>query len=287
MTNSSQKSELSIEPKEDEPSLFSIYENNDEVQCTPMAKIPRKLGVSKLYNVDTTLLKNGKKIKQSKLVFLPPEQSADNGLYPSKSHLLPTPKRINQDQNKSIDEEIIQVSPNKHAEFNLRIKNLKAKRKTPIKIIRNNDAKFLLREHGQLSLNQNLLSTCASKQKSQLSPFRKFKTLSFSNDEKIETNRDIISSLSPVDIVEHRHYVDDKNLLTAIKKNEELDSVKDNNQTEEGSNSPLGDQKHQNNSSYENDETFCLLGEKLKRIKDDRLSKSSPVRRSLMSSFDV
>ena len=286
-TSSSQKSELSIEPKDDEPSLFSIHENNDEVQCTPMANIPRKLGVSKLYNVGTTLLKNGKKIKQSKFVFLPPEQSADNRLYLSKSHLLSSPKRINQDQNKSIDEEIIQVSPNKHAELNLRTKNLKVKRKTAIKITRNNNAKFPLKESGQLTLNQNSLSTCTSEQKSQLSPIRKFKTFSFSNNEKIKTNRDIRSSLSPVDTVEQMHYVDDKNLLTVIKKNEELDSVKDNNQTKERSNSQLSDQKHQNNSSYENDETFCLIGEKLKEFKDDRLPKSSPVRRSLMSSFDV
>lgn len=318
LANSSQQDELFVESKEDECSLFSPT----EIECTPLAKASRKLGVSKQYNVDTTLLKSGKKIKQSKLVFLPCEQSEDSKLYPLKSYTSSTPEEMKKNEskhrNKSVDEEIIQDSPNKHTESYLKIKNLKIKRKTPIKVIqkvaketnvvnknngdKNNDIKSLLKEKNQLSLSQNFLSTHSSKQENELSSIKKMKTFSFQNDKKTKDKYDRRSPLSVIDKLEHIHNVNNENLLTTITNSEELDSIKNINQMKKEPLDSIDQNVHINSSTY-NDETFCMLGEKFKEApavcdigksqttkKNIFNSKSpipSPVRRSLLSSFDI
>ncbi|XP_012142191.2 uncharacterized protein LOC100876052 isoform X1 [Megachile rotundata] len=313
LANSSQQDELFVEPKQDECSLFSPT----EIQCTPVAKVSRKLGVSKQYNVDTTLLKSGKKVKQSKLVFLPCEQSDNRSTYtlltPEKSK-----KNESKNRNKSVDEEIIQVSPNKHTESNLRIKNLKIKRKTPIKVIqkgakdssilsrnnpdKSNDVKSPLKEKNQLSLTQNFLSTCSFKQENELPSIKKMKTFSFQNDEKTKSKCDIRSPLSVVDKLEHMHFVNDENLSTTITNSEELESIQNINQIKKEYLQPIDEKVHINSSTCD-DETFCMLGEKLKEapavcnidksqitkenIFNNKSQTPSPVRRSLLTSFDT
>ncbi|XP_026295428.1 uncharacterized protein LOC113218639 [Apis mellifera] len=91
-----------------------INENNDEIKCTPN-KISQKLRINTLYNVDTTLLQNGKKLRQSKLMFLPDTQSINTATHESsnisKIHALSISKKDIEkleNYNKSIEEEVIQ-----------------------------------------------------------------------------------------------------------------------------------------------------------------------------------
>lgn len=318
LANSSQQDELFVEPKQDEHSLFSPT----EIECTPVSKVSRKLGVSKQYNVDTTLLKSGKKVKQSKLVFLPCEQSEDSRSYSSKPYTLLTPEKMkkneSKDQNKSVDEEIIQDSPNKHTETNLKIKSFKIKKKTPIKVSqkctkdtsnlsrnnpnKSNGIKSPFKEKNQLSLTQNFLPTCLFEQENELPLIKKLKTRSFQNAEKPKNKCDLRSPLSVLDKLEHMHHINDETLLTTTN-NEELESIQNINQIKKESYLEPIDQKVHTNSSTYDDETFCMLEEKLKEapavcnvdksqitkenIFNRKSSTPSPVRRSLLNSFDI
>ncbi|XP_017886083.1 uncharacterized protein LOC108628579 isoform X2 [Ceratina calcarata] len=112
-----------------------INDSIDQIECTPISKMSKKLGVSKLYNVDTTVLQNGKKLRQSTLVMLQDKQfvnTADDKMY-NKSECLNwrvSPKR-NEKLNKSgsLEEEIVQRSPSKNMKSQFKMRSLQLKRK--------------------------------------------------------------------------------------------------------------------------------------------------------------
>lgn len=136
---------LSQDSKENECSI--IENSNDEINTsinTTITRMSKNLGVSKSYNVDTTLLKNGKKHRQSKLVLLEDEQSTD--IVTQKKHnrsdfltAYVSPRKGIREQfknyNNSIEEDVIQNSPNKRIKLSSKMRSLKLKRKTPKKEI--------------------------------------------------------------------------------------------------------------------------------------------------------
>ncbi|XP_078040733.1 uncharacterized protein LOC144471979 [Augochlora pura] len=62
-----------VETKENQCSI--ILNNKDEVECRPLSRLPKRMGPRKPYNVGTTLLNSGKNLKQSRLPFVPSEES--------------------------------------------------------------------------------------------------------------------------------------------------------------------------------------------------------------------
>lgn len=244
--------------------------NNDEIKCIPN-KISQKLRINTLYNVDTTLLQNGKKLKQSKLMFLPDTQSVNTATHESsnisKIHTLPISKKDIlkeklENYNKSIEEEVIQNSPKKHTELSSKIKCLRLKNKTSNKKI------------NQSSLN--LLSVQTSTQS------------------KIDDN---ILNPSFFQTISDIGYSENKNLSTPIKKIRKLEIEK--NITPEKRKYPESiNQMFDTNSSIY-DETYCLLGEKIKQKSYDKNelkknkfeNKNSPeyprIKKYLMDSFDM
>ena len=136
---------LSQDSKENKCSV--IENSNNEINTsinTTITKMSKKLGDSKLYNVDTTLPKNGKKHRQSKLILLEDEQSTD--IVTQKKHnrsdfLIAhvSPRKGIREQfknhNNSIEEDIIQNSPNKRIKLSSKMRSLKLKRMSPKKEI--------------------------------------------------------------------------------------------------------------------------------------------------------
>ena len=65
-----------LEPLNNSKSLFcSFKEKEDESFIPPQSNV--KLGITKLYNVDTKFLSNGKRLKQTKLIFTAEEEKTD------------------------------------------------------------------------------------------------------------------------------------------------------------------------------------------------------------------
>ncbi|XP_076653993.1 uncharacterized protein LOC143359723 isoform X2 [Halictus rubicundus] len=293
LANSSDEdlSETSVE--NDGNQISSILNNNDQIECTPLSKLPKKLGVSKLYNINTTLLPNGKKLKQSRLVFLPTSESKETIDQKSQKELTSLMLPDNSGYSKDVDEEIIEDSPTKRKNLKLRMKSLKLKKKSPVKLRDNSHRKDNL--FGKFGDNKIAsLSQClpvhTSTQMDELQSIRKLKTFSISNNEKIGSNHDTLPSCpSPI--------------FTDSQSKSETENVDTNNTSEAQKRklSKLVDETSNYNSSC-SDETFCLLGEKLKEKSTfkigniennkDELSKnvshnSPPVKKSLMNSFDM
>lgn len=176
---------LSQDSKENECSI--IENSNDEINTsinTTITKMSKKLGVSKLYNVDTSLLKNGKKHRQSKLVLLQDEQSTD--IVTQKKHNRSdfltahvSPRKGIREQfkyhNNSIEEDVIQNSPNKRMKLSSKMRSLKLKRKTPKK------------EINQHSLDRHLLPLQKSVQENRTHLITEPKIFDFCN-ENINSN---------------------------------------------------------------------------------------------------
>lgn len=245
-----------------------INENDDEIKCTPN-KISQKLKINTLYNIDTTLLQNGKKLRQSKLMFLPDTQSINIATHESsnisKIHALSVSKKDIEkleNYNKSIEEEVIQNSPKKHTELSSKIKCLRLKNKTSNKKI--NQSSF------------NLLSVQTS-------------TQSKTNDNIL--NPSFFQTISDI------KYPENKNLSTPIKKIRKLE-IEKNITPEKRKYSESINQMFDTNSSI-HDETYCLLGEKIKQksydkneLKENKFeNKNSPecprIKKYLMDSFDM
>lgn len=234
----------------------SIIENkNDEID-TSVTKISKKLGISTLYNVNTTLLQNGKKFRQSKLMILEDKQSTNTIDQKHNSsnfltvHVLPKSKRDVKEKFKnhdnSIREDIIQNSPNKRIKLNSKMKNLKLKKITSEKRIK------------QTSLSCHSPSLQIPTKENQTCLLTKPKVLNFcsgnvSNDDKMQENND---------------------------------------RTKEKTYSKAIGQMLDTNSSTCDDETFCILGEELKqksacdidKLKENMFKFS---KKNLMNSFDM
>ncbi|XP_033361402.1 uncharacterized protein LOC117239713 [Bombus vosnesenskii] len=171
---------LSQDSKENECSI--IENSNDEINTsinTTNTKMSKKLGVSKSYNVDTTLLKNGKNHRQSKLVLLEDKQSTD--IVTQKKHNRSdfltahvSPRKGIREQfknyNNSIEEDIIQNSPNKRIKLSSKMRSLKLKRKTPKK------------EINQHSLDRHLLPLQKSVQENRTHLITEPKIFDFCNE---------------------------------------------------------------------------------------------------------
>ncbi|KAF3421867.1 hypothetical protein E2986_11260 [Frieseomelitta varia] len=230
----------------------SIIENkNDEID-TSVTKMSKKLGVSTLYNVDTTLLQNGKKLRQSKLVVLEDEQSTNtiDQKYNSSNFLtVHVPPKFKKDieenfknHNNSIAEDIIQNSPSKRRKLNLKMKNVKLKYITSEKGIK------------QTSPSCHSPSLQTSIKENQTCLFTKPKVFNFcsgnvSNDDKIQENNGRMKE---------KTYSKATGQLLGI------------------------------NSSC--DETFCMLGEEFKQksaCDTNELKENKSSRKNLMNSFDI
>lgn len=231
----------------------SIIENkNDEID-TSVTKVSKKLGISTLYNVDTTLLQNGKKLRQSKLVILEDEQSTNtiDQKYNSSNFLtVDVSSKFKKDieenfknHNNSIAEDIIQNSPSKRMKLNPKVKNLKLKNIISKKRIK------------QTSPSCHSPSLQTSIKENQTCLFTKPKVLDFcsenvSNNDKIQEN---------------------------------------NGQMKEKTHSEAIDQLFGTNSSA-CDETFCMLGEEFKQksaCDTNELKENKSSRKNLMNSFDM
>lgn len=154
-----------------------IENSNDEINTsinTTITKMSKKLGVSKSYNVDTTLLKNGKKHK-----ILEDEQSTD--IVTQKKHNRSdfltahvSPRKGIREQfknyNNSIEEDVIQNSPNKRIKLSSKMRSLKLKRKTPKK------------EINQHSLDRHLLPLQKSVQENRTHLITELKIFDFCNE---------------------------------------------------------------------------------------------------------
>lgn len=244
-----------------------INENNDEIKCTPN-KISQKLRINTLYNVDTTLLQNGKKLRQSKLMFLPDTQSINTATHESsnisKIHALSISKKDIEkleNYNKSIEEEVIQNSPKKHTELNSKIKCLRLKNKISSKKINQSSFNLLsVQTSTQSKINDNILNS---------SFFQTISDIKYSENKNLSTPKKI------------RKLEIEKN-ITPTEKRKYPESI---------------NQMFDNSSIY--DETFCLLGEKIKQksydkneLKENKFeNKNSPecprIKKCLMDSFDM
>ncbi|XP_076291401.1 uncharacterized protein LOC143214351 [Lasioglossum baleicum] len=289
VTNSSDEnlSETSVE--NDENQFPSMLNNNDQIECTPLYKLPKKLGISKLYHVDTTLLQNGKKLKQSRLEFFPRKEIIDQKSHKELTSLvLPD----NSGYRKDVDEEIIEDSPTKCIKSVSRMKSFKPRKNSRAKLREDNCRKdnLLVKFRDKIASLSQPLPAHTSTQKDELYPIKKLKTFSTSNNESIGSNNDILPScVSPVlSDIEPKLKTENVNTSSAS-------------QAQERKLSKLANETCGYNSSC-NDETFCLLGEKLKgkstsivnsiEKNKDELSKNvshdfPPVKKSLMHSFDM
>lgn len=67
-----------VKPLDTTKTFFtSLKEKEDQTFVSPQPKPRSKLGITKLYNVNTNLLNNGNKLKQTKLVFTAEEEKTD------------------------------------------------------------------------------------------------------------------------------------------------------------------------------------------------------------------
>lgn len=132
--NTSDRVLVDLEKDKEEKENFLVDETNDQIECTPISKTSKRLRISKLCNVETTILQNGKKLRQSKLLLFPDKQSvntANHKMYSRPECLKSyTPER-NEKMNKIEfqEEEIIQGSPSKNVKSQFRKRNLQLKRK--------------------------------------------------------------------------------------------------------------------------------------------------------------
>ncbi|CAL7947395.1 unnamed protein product [Xylocopa violacea] len=306
--------------KENECSITEYNEN--EIECTPITKIPKKLGISTLYNVDTTLLQNGKKLRQSKLMLLQDDQSYQNMAHSNKKYKkLTTPdKNINKDlrkQNTSsevIEDDIIQDSPSKHTKSKLNKKSLRLKRKISMKLTNrtetdtidheSNDIKLIEKNMNQSNLSQFFNSVYVPTQKDQSFLSRKSKALT-SYNENIKNNCNVLNSSvsSKVIELEHSLFENSDSFSNPVKEIKKLEIKEHNSRTEKikCSESISQSMLHTNSLIY-NDETFYALGEQLKKesiydidtLKNSKknriryeISESPSVKRSLTNSFDL
>ena len=298
--------------------------NNDQIECTPISKMTRKLGVSNLYNVHTTLLQNGKKLKQSKLVFLPTEETTANAAYKVckdnalKPHMSPMPVRNVKGNSKNgikpMDEEIIQSSPTKGVDRNLKIKNLRLKRKSPAKHIQKHSifdkiidnktsrSKLPLTEIHQASVSQCLpVDTCTQNDELQL--IKRSKTFAPLHPESIVNTMDITNSpFSRLLVTSQDVYFEDSDFDTelSIPENEtkSVENAENDNEAQKMkfSESTSQSQKH---SSTCDDETFFILEENRRqnptlnvdaskeKIPHSKIFQFPRLKKRLMDSFDI
>ncbi|CAK9812105.1 hypothetical protein ANTQUA_LOCUS7098 [Anthophora quadrimaculata] len=228
-------------------------------------------------------------------------------------HVSPTPekniRRMSRDKNKFIEEEIIQGSPSKSMRSNLKMKSLKLKKKTPVKLARKDDTrssavKLPLRETNQSSLSRYLLPVYTPIKKDKQFSVKKEETIG-SRNETIDDNCDTLSSFSFPTFVDDQYSCFEKSLSNSTKKTRKIEVTKDIKQAEENKNLKSTSQMYNassTNSSTSNDETFYLLGENLeekstfdinvvKDIKENRpesnISELPFVKKNLMNSFDI
>ncbi|XP_054008873.1 DNA endonuclease RBBP8-like [Hylaeus anthracinus] len=311
-----------VEFKENECSLTE--NNNDKIECTPLSKMSRKLGVSTLYNVDTTLLQNGKKLKQTKLMFLPNNAISEKRepLKTLRPHISPTTKKNKTNGSKDfsgltlVDEEVIQVSPAKHAKSNLKMKSLKLMKRSPTKFIeacntfsklnndKTSDTKLPTRKLDEISLSQCPSPACASTQKDEPCLISMSNTTTSLYKKSIGNDCIRPSSLSSMTSANSEHLFPQsfKYSSTPVQETKQLQMTENGNQVQKRKFSETVKQINYSNSSVYNDETFFLLGECIKKepisqtaemqnTKDktfeNTLRDSPPAKRSLASSFDV
>lgn len=321
-------SKIPMEPKINK---YLLNDNNKDVkECKPTSKEYRKLGISQLYNVDTTLLPSGKILKQSKLVFFPNEQSTYNTTHTKhkelNSHISPASKENikeepkNLCQTESVDEEVVKGSPTKYPQSNLKVKCLKLKKPSSRKLSEKNgrrrkdtfdrinidkpdDIKLPLIKDNQVSFNQHTSSVYISAQKGEPCLITKSKTVDFSHEETVGSDSNILNCLLPPVISNIEHLSAKEHLSTSIKKTKQLEMIKNDNLTQKRKFSDTDTQIHNYNSSMYDDETFCLLGENLKKqsisdiselketkvkvFKSNTLLNSPPAKKCLMDSFDM
>nr|XP_031840722.1 uncharacterized protein LOC116430556 isoform X1 [Nomia melanderi] len=319
LLNSSQEdtSEALVEFKENECSY--VEKNDDEVECTPLCKLPKKLGISKLYNVDTTFLQSGKKLKQSRLVFFPTEPDKENidhkkqvKLTPLKLCTSPASER-NTEQNtrdfgsiKPLDEEIIEDSPTKRKESRLKIKNLKLKKKSPTRLLEKSNkkgsdmvSKFNNNKTDAAKLFLSNVHT--STQNSESCSIKRLETFNTPDSENVGSGSGPSSSPLSLIFINNDHL----NKLSSKISEEEIENVDiigKGNQLQKRKLSKLLNESSNYNSSECDDETFCLLGERLieksttsiGNIKGSKYDlsesisdNSPPAKKSLMHSFDM
>ncbi|CAK9809525.1 hypothetical protein ANTPLA_LOCUS6228 [Anthophora plagiata] len=226
-------------------------------------------------------------------------------------HVSPTPEKNikgrSKNKNKFIEEEIIQGSPSKSMRSNLKMKSLKLKKKTPVKLARKDDTrssavKLPLRETNQSSLNRYLLPVCTPIKKDKQFSVKKEDTVG-SRNETVDDNCDTLSSFSFRTFVDDQYSCFEKNSSNSTRKTRKIEVTKDIKQTKENKNLKSASQMYNANSSTSNDETFYLLGENLEKkytcdinvvkdvkenITESNISSELPfVKKNLMNSFDI
>ncbi|XP_076626774.1 uncharacterized protein LOC143344525 isoform X2 [Colletes latitarsis] len=311
-----------------------IGNNSDRIECTPISKGHRKLGISNLYNVDTTLLQNGKKLKQSRLMFLPNEQTIDNKIYKEHKQLNPLISYIsstskenikeestNLCESKLVEDEIIEESPTMHMNSKLKIKDLKLKRKNTRKVTEksgkrkndifdkhNNDktsgTKLSSIKVDQASLSQCLPTVHTSTQKAEPYLIKKSMNIDSSDNKIIRSNTDILGFPSSPIITTSEHFSpEDIKHLSSIKETKPLQIIESDNQAQKRKFSETFKQSVSDyNSSVCNDETYCALGENLKKqaifdvneledieekISENMLPDPPFTKKCFMNSFDI
>ncbi|XP_033327190.2 uncharacterized protein LOC117220878 [Megalopta genalis] len=275
----------SVETKENQCS--NILNNNDEIECTPLSRLPKKLGLSKLYNIETTLLNSGKKLKQSRLAFVPSEENKMimdakkrkklNKLI--QPEFLTSTKNLQQNSkgtgsNETVDEEIIEDSPTKRKKSKLKIQSLKLKKNSSGKF--RDDISIKINLFSDTKISYANLSQClpvdTSTQSKELYSKKELKSFSISENKGIRNSYEILPSLSLVDterIVnnipeEETEKIDTKRMVNNIPK-EETEKIDASNefQAQKKKLSKLVEGACNSNLSC-NDETFYLLGERPK-----------------------
>ncbi|XP_015434227.1 PREDICTED: DNA endonuclease RBBP8-like [Dufourea novaeangliae] len=309
LANSSQEDiyDTSVETKKSECSV--IENNNDEIECTPLSTMPRKLGVSKLYNVDTTLLRNGRKLKQSTLMFFPNERSTENigheihkELALLKPHMSLTPQRKIQQNSKYLssmraaEEEIVEDSPTKPSK--LHEKSSRGDNDVFGKLTDSKTRDIKLDSlSNPVSLNQ-YLPVYTSMQKDEPYLIKRLKTFSNSDNESVDSESNMLTSPTSPTLVSAEHLI----VETPERETKKLEVRGNENQAQKRKFSETINETCGYNTSAGDDETFCLLGERFKekfvsnvdntkdfkeRIPKSTSSELSPVKKSLLDSFDM
>ncbi|XP_076231983.1 uncharacterized protein LOC143177746 isoform X3 [Calliopsis andreniformis] len=219
-----------------------------------------------------------------------------------RPHVSPTPEKnikMNlKNRIKSVDEEIIEDSPTKRKNFNLKVKCLKLKKKSPIKHSGKDnkfaDSKMSRREmlltRGKKQIQSSESQYLPHVQKDELYSVKKSKTFGSAYNESIESNCDILSSSVFTSIEDGPVTC----LSTPVKESNEIKATKNYYQAQKKKCLELTSQSLNSDSSAY-DETYCVLGEKLKEdpdhdsenIKEKVSAGSPPVKKSLMNSFDL
>ncbi|XP_078038655.1 uncharacterized protein LOC144470931 [Augochlora pura] len=188
-----------VETKENQCS--TILNNEDTVECTPLSKLPKKMRLCKLYNVETTLLKSGKKLKQSRLEFVSSEESkmTINEEKHKKLTTLIQPEFLTSTKNLqkfvkvsgSNDEEIIEDSPTKHKISKLKMRSLKVNKSNPLTYRDNNRRKINLFSDTKItSLHQ--CSRRHTSTSNELCSVNKLKSFNTSLNKSVKNNCEIM-----------------------------------------------------------------------------------------------